>query len=66
VTATTSPPSGETLRGEVESVDAERQILKNKVAVGWNLEARSKPLPSLRSCRRGRREVETWITCTSR
>ena len=32
-------PSGETFRGEVEAVDAERQILKNKVAVGWNLEA---------------------------
>ena len=32
-------PSGETFRGEVEAVDAERQILKNEVAVGWNLEA---------------------------
>lgn len=32
-------PGGKTLRGEVEAVDAERQIQKNEAAVGWNLEA---------------------------
>jgi hypothetical protein len=32
-------PGGETFGGKIETVDTERKILKNEVAVGGNLEA---------------------------